>query len=75
MGGKTAVKEYIKRGTSNAKRDLLLMGLTFKEDCTDTRNSKSIELGKLLIGYGFNVYTSDPYITKPRKRCQFPGSQ
>ena len=36
------------------------MGITFKENCPDIRNSKSIEIVKLLIDYGFNVDIYDP---------------
>ena len=34
---------------------VLVLGITFKENCPDIRNSKSIEVIKLLIGYGFEV--------------------
>ncbi len=40
---------------------VLLLGLTFKENCPDIRNSKSIELAHALIRNNFNVYLNDPY--------------
>lgn len=40
---------------------VLLLGLTFKENCPDIRNSKSIELAHALIRNKFNVYLNDPY--------------
>jgi len=40
---------------------VLLLGLTFKEDCPDIRNSKSIELAHALVHSKFNVYLNDPY--------------
>ena len=35
---------------------ILIMGLTFKEDCQDMRNSKSFELMDILISYGCDVF-------------------
>ena len=43
------------------KLKVLLLGLTFKENCPDIRNSKSIELAHTLIDNKFNVYLNDPY--------------
>jgi UDP-N-acetyl-D-glucosamine/UDP-N-acetyl-D-galactosamine dehydrogenase len=37
-----------------------VLGLTFKEDVPDVRNSKSIELAKRLAEIGFSVLTHDP---------------
>lgn len=44
------------------KNRLLFLGVTFKENCPDQRNSKSIELLKLLIEYGLDVDVYDPYL-------------
>ena len=38
------------------------MGLTFKENCPDTRNSKSVELVKLLYRNNSQIDCLDPYI-------------
>lgn len=39
---------------------ILIIGLTFKENCSDIRNSKSIELIKLLQKKNFKVFSYDP---------------
>ena len=36
------------------------MGITFKENCPDIRNSKSIEIAKILIDYGLDLEIYDP---------------
>ena len=36
------------------------MGITFKENCPDIRNSKSLEVANLLIEYDLDVYIYDP---------------
>ncbi len=53
---KVALKENIFR---NSKK-ILIMGITFKENCPDIRNSKSIEIAKLLLEYGLDVDIYDP---------------
>ena len=40
------------------------MGLTFKENCPDIRNTKSIDLYKNLIELGFAVDIYDPWVNK-----------
>lgn len=39
----------------------LLLGVTFKENCPDIRNSKAFEIYKLLEDAGFDVSAFDPY--------------
>jgi UDP-N-acetyl-D-galactosamine dehydrogenase len=39
---------------------ILILGLTFKENCTDIRNSKVIEVYQELIALGMNVHVFDP---------------
>ncbi len=42
----------------------MLFGATFKENCSDTRNSKSIDLAKLLKKKNFKVDFFDPYVSE-----------
>ncbi|GIO28081.1 nucleotide sugar dehydrogenase [Ornithinibacillus bavariensis] len=39
-----------------------ILGLTFKENIPDIRNSKSVEIALTLADYGLNVYVHDPYV-------------
>ena len=41
---------------------IAILGLTFKENCPDARNSKSIEIYKKLRTYSSNLVLVDPYI-------------
>ncbi len=54
------VKEVIRRGKSPTTCKCLLLGLTFKENCPDTRNSKSLDLIKELKDFGLEVEVHDP---------------
>ena len=40
--------------------NVIVMGLTFKENCSDVRNSKAADLVKSLAAYGLNVFIYDP---------------
>jgi UDP-N-acetyl-D-galactosamine dehydrogenase len=39
----------------------LILGVTFKEDCPDIRNSKVVDIYKELLQYGMNVEVYDPH--------------
>ena len=41
---------------------VLVLGVTFKEDCPDTRNSKVFDLVSELEGYGCQVDVNDPHV-------------
>lgn len=47
------------------KCNVLFLGLTFKENCPDIRNSKSIELLKIMSKSFKNIDCYDPFISKP----------
>jgi UDP-N-acetyl-D-galactosamine dehydrogenase len=42
----------------------LVLGITFKEDCPDIRNSKVIDIIKELEQFNINVDVYDPYANK-----------
>jgi UDP-N-acetyl-D-galactosamine dehydrogenase len=55
-----AIKEMIHAGHSVLGSTVTVMGLTFKEDCPDLRNSKVIDIITELRDYGINVQVCDP---------------
>ena len=51
-----------KRKNHNKKKKILIMGLTFKENCSDTRNSKVLEMfNHFKKEKNFEISTFDPY--------------
>ncbi len=54
------VKEMIRAGHNILGSTVTLLGLTFKEDCPDLRNSKVIDIIRELQEYGINVQVCDP---------------
>jgi len=54
-----AVKEMIRAGHQILGSTVTVLGLTFKEDCPDLRNSKVIDIIRELQDYGVNVQVHD----------------
>jgi UDP-N-acetyl-D-galactosamine dehydrogenase len=54
------VKQMICAGHSVKDADIIVLGLTFKEDCPDLRNSKVIDIIRELQSYGARVHVHDP---------------
>lgn len=59
-----AVKKMIETGRTIKNAHVLIMGLTFKEDCPDLRNSKIEDIISELKDYGVNVTVVDPIADK-----------
>lgn len=55
------VKLMIKKGISVQGADALILGVTFKENCPDVRNTKVVDVYKELKEYGVNVDIYDPW--------------
>lgn len=54
------VKLMIKKGTAIKGGSLLMLGITFKENCPDVRNTKIVDVIKALMDYGIQVTIYDP---------------
>lgn len=55
-----AVREMIKAGQTPIKSKVVILGLTFKENCPDIRNSKVEDIIRQLEKYGINPIITDP---------------
>ena len=58
------VKKMTKKNILIQDSNILIMGVTFKEDCPDTRNTKVLNLIDELKDLGANVETYDPWVDK-----------
>ncbi|WP_257295682.1 Vi polysaccharide biosynthesis UDP-N-acetylglucosamine C-6 dehydrogenase TviB [Endozoicomonas sp. YOMI1] len=56
------VKMMIKRRIHIEDSNILIMGLTFKEDCPDLRNTRVIDMVEEFREYGANVEIFDPWV-------------
>lgn len=64
MGGfvaDAAIKEMIEAGMAPKKATVVILGLTFKENCPDTRNSKVVDIIKRLKEYDINPIVTDAW--------------
>ena len=69
---KVIAKEALRRvklikKNSNQKVKSLILGLTFKENCPDTRNSKVTDLIEIFMRNNFEVHLHDPHVLKYNK--------
>lgn len=55
------VKLMIKKQIPVSHSKLLMLGITFKENCPDVRNTKIVDVIKALTEYGINVSIYDPW--------------
>ena len=55
------VKCMIKKHIQVNGSKVLILGITFKENCPDVRNTKAVDLVKSLKDYGTNITIHDPW--------------
>lgn len=59
-----AIKKMIEAGQAPKKSHVVILGLTFKENCPDTRNSKVNDIIKRLNEYGITPTVVDPWASE-----------
>jgi len=59
-----AIKKMIEAGQAPKKSKVVILGLTFKENCPDTRNSKVYDIIRQLEKYGIKPDVVDPWSSK-----------
>jgi UDP-N-acetyl-D-galactosamine dehydrogenase len=57
-------KLMIKKNIEIPKSNILIMGITFKENCPDYRNTQVFDLVREFKKYSCNVDVHDPWVTK-----------
>lgn len=65
------VKMMIKKGTTIKGSKALVLGITFKENCPDIRNSRVIDIIKELEAYHVNVDVYDPWASKEEVKHEY----
>ena len=56
-----AIKEMIEAGLAPKKATVVILGITFKENCPDTRNSKVVDIIKRLKEYEIDPIVTDEW--------------
>lgn len=65
------VKEMLRNRIQVQGARLLVLGLTFKENCPDIRNTKVIDVVRELQDYGINVDVHDPWVDPQEARREY----
>ncbi len=58
------VKLMVKKDIKVKGANVLMLGITFKENCPDIRNTKAIDVYNELLTYNINVEVLDPWASK-----------
>ena len=56
-----AIKQMIEAGMAPKKAAVVILGITFKENCPDTRNSKVVDIINRLKEYDIHPVVTDPW--------------
>ena len=65
------ILSMIQKGMVIRDSNILILGLSFKENCTDLRNTKVIDVINFLKKYKTNIDVVDPYINKEEAKNLF----
>ena len=66
LANELVVRDVVERVIATGRRHVALLGLSFKADTDDLRESPNVELAERLIGKGFEVRIYDPIINPDR---------
>jgi UDP-N-acetyl-D-galactosamine dehydrogenase len=67
----TVIKKMVKKGIDAAHAKILVMGLSFKENCPDLRNTKVIDIINELEDYGVAVEVYDPWVNSDEAKKEY----
>ena len=65
------VKKLLKKNLKVNKARLLIMGLTFKENCPDLRNTRVLDVINELLEYGASVDVFDPWCNPNEAEAEY----
>jgi UDP-N-acetyl-D-galactosamine dehydrogenase len=65
------VKMMIQKGTNIKGAKALLLGVTFKENCPDIRNSKVVDIYNELVQFGLEVDVFDPHADATQVKSEY----
>ena len=65
------IKRMIQRGHAIAGARVLILGLAFKENCADLRNTRVVELVREFEDYGASVDVHDPWVDADQAQAEY----
>jgi len=74
MGGYVAdqvIKLMVRKGINPVRARVLVLGLAFKENCPDLRNTRVVDIVETLQGYNARVDVFDPWVDAAEARHEY----
>ena len=65
------IKRMLEKSIQPKNSRALVMGLTFKENCPDVRNTKVVDIVSEMGSYGANVDVWDPWVDKAEAKAEY----
>jgi len=65
------IKEMIAQDKKIKSANILMLGVTFKEDCPDMRNTKVVDIIEELKDYGCNIDVYDPWVDPSEPKTHY----
>ena len=65
------IKTMIKKNIKIKGANILVLGITFKENCPDVRNTKAVDLIRALKDYGTNITIHDPWADEDEVKHEY----
>jgi UDP-N-acetyl-D-galactosamine dehydrogenase len=74
MGGYVAdqvIKLMVRKGINPVDARVLVLGLAFKENCPDLRNTRVVDIVEALRGYNTRVDVHDPWVDAAEAKREY----
>lgn len=65
------IKKMVRKGIDTSKSKILILGLSFKENCPDLRNTKVIDIIEEFKEYGIKVDVHDPWVNGVEAKAEY----
>jgi UDP-N-acetyl-D-galactosamine dehydrogenase len=65
------IKLMVRKGINPVRARILILGLTFKENCPDIRNTRVVDIIETLNGYNAQVDVYDPWVSAAEARHEY----
>jgi UDP-N-acetyl-D-galactosamine dehydrogenase len=64
-------KLMAQRNLQTTQSNILILGLAFKENCPDLRNTKVVDIANEVRSYNANVHVHDPWVNADEARHEY----
>jgi UDP-N-acetyl-D-galactosamine dehydrogenase len=65
------IKLMLQKDIAIKNAEILILGITFKENCPDIRNTKAVDVINSLTEYGVDITIYDPWVNKEEVRKEY----